>query len=254
MNSEKRRAFFLGLLIVAMLLVLSACVAPVAPAEPAQAPSDGQMSAPVDSPELTIEQLANATYSGIYEEPITLTDGRYEGEPFVEGGAARPTVQLIRGTVIYGDLNGDGVNDAAMVLVENSGGSGVFNYVGAQVNQDGQPVDAGTVLLGDRTQIQSAKIENEQIVIDIVTQGPDDAMCCPTTKMRMSYALQDGMLAEVGAEDMGTVSLDDLMGTSWVLNRLDQDQLVLPDTAITASFADGPSQRFGRMQQLQRCG
>ena len=254
MNSEKRRAFFLGLLIVAMLLVLSACVAPVAPAEPAPAPSDGQTSAPVDSPELTIEQLANATYSGIYEEPVTLTDGRYEGEPFVEGGAARPTVQLIRGTVIYGDLNGDGVDDAAMVLVENSGGSGVFNYVGAQVNQDGQPVDAGTVLLGDRTQIQSAKIENEQIVIDIVTQGPDDAMCCPTTKMRMSYALQDGMLAEVGAEDMGTVSLDDLMGTSWVLNRFGSGSVGVAGHSDHGFLCRWTSQRFGRMQQLQRCG
>ena len=155
MTIDKRRASLLGLLIAVFALVLSACIAPV---EPAQAPSDEQMPAAADSSELTIEQLGNATYGGIYDEPVTLTDGYYEGEPFVEGGASRPIVQLIEDTVIYGDLNGDGIDDAAMLLVENSGGSGVFTYVGAQLNQDGQPVDAGTVLLGDRTQIQSAVI------------------------------------------------------------------------------------------------
>jgi heat shock protein HslJ len=39
---------------------------------------------------------------------------------------------------------------------------------------------------------------------------------------------------------MGIVSLDDLMGTSWVLENLNFDQQpVLPDTEITATFADG---------------
>ncbi len=177
--SRNRQTYIFGLLIATTALLLSACIAPILPAD-----SGEQMPDAAASSELTVEQLGNATYSGIYDEPVTLTDGLYEGEPFVEGGAARPTVQLIEETILYGDLNGDGVADAAMILVENSGGSGVFNYVGAQVNQDGQPVDAGIVLLGDRTQIQSAVIEEGQLVIDMVTQGPEDAMCCPTLKLR----------------------------------------------------------------------
>ena len=234
--SRNRQTYIFGLLIAMTALLLSACIAPI---QPAPADSGEQMTDAPASSELTVEQLGNATYSGIYDEPVTLTDGLYEGEPFVEGGAARPTVQLIEDTILYGDLNGDGVDDAAMMLVENSGGSGVFNYIGAQINQDGQPVDAGTVLLGDRTQIQSGVIEDGQIVIDMVTQGPQDAMCCPTLKLRTSYAVQDGTLAEVGSEEMGTVSLDDLMGTSWVLTQLAPDQPLAPDTEITASFADG---------------
>ncbi|MDH4030864.1 MAG: hypothetical protein OEU49_08450, partial [Chromatiales bacterium] len=35
---------------------------------------------------------ANATYLGIYDEPVTLRDGVFEGRPFVEGGASRPRV------------------------------------------------------------------------------------------------------------------------------------------------------------------
>ncbi len=46
-------------------------------------------------------------------------------------------------------------------------------------------------------------------------------------------------MVEVGSEEMGTVSLDDLMGTSWVLTQLAPDQPPAPDTEITASFADG---------------
>jgi len=188
---------------------------------------------------LTQDQLKNATYSSIYDEPVTLTDGVYEGEPFVEGGASLPTVQFIDNTSVYGDLSGDGVDDAASLLVENSGGSGVFSYVGAQLNQDGQPIDAGSALLGDRTQVISMAISSGQIVVEVVTPGPDEPLCCGTLKVRKTLALQDGKLVEVGSEELGSVSLDDLMGTSWVLERLNFDQPTLTEVTVTADFADG---------------
>ena len=40
----------------------------------------------------TLEQLANMTYKGIYEHAITLTNGRWEGKPFVAG---RPAVSAL---------------------------------------------------------------------------------------------------------------------------------------------------------------
>ena len=45
---------------------------------------------------LTEEVVRNATYPFKWEETgeVTLTDGRYEGEPFVEGGTARPPLGL----------------------------------------------------------------------------------------------------------------------------------------------------------------
>jgi|GEM_PF-1538734 len=192
-----------------------------------------------DPKPLTVEALANATYSGIYDEPVTLTDGVYEGEPFDEGGVARPVVQYIDNSEVYGDLTGSGLDDAAVLLVENSGGSGVFSYVGAQLNQDGQALDGGTALLGDRTQVISMVIENGQVVVDIVTAGPDEALCCGTLKLRKTLALKNGKLAEVGSEELGTVALDDLMDTRWVLERLNFDQPALSDSIITAEFANG---------------
>jgi hypothetical protein len=76
---------------------------------------------------LTVAQLQNATYSGIYDEPVTLVDGQYEGEPFTPDSASRPVVSYLGEA--FGDLDGDGVEDAAVFLVENSGGTGDFVYV-----------------------------------------------------------------------------------------------------------------------------
>lgn len=188
---------------------------------------------------LTVAELQNATYSGIYEEPVTLTNGKYEGEPFDEGGSSRPTVEYWG--EVFGDLDGDGLEDAAVFLVENSGGTGSFVYVSAQLNQNGQPVDAGTVSIEDRIQVKSAAIENGQIKLEITTEGPGDAACCKSHKTNKTYALQNGQLAEIPGpeETLEKISAADLNGTTWTLLELNPDQSALADTPVTISFADG---------------
>ena len=187
---------------------------------------------------LYLDKLKNAVYNGIYDEPVKLSDGLYEGEPFVAGGAARPTVNLVDRLVAAGDLNADDVEDAAVLLGENSGGSGFFTYLAAMVNEAGSPINAATTLLGDRVQIKSMVIDNGQILVEIVTQGPDDPLCCPTLKLRVSYQLQGDRLVELAVQEQGTISLEDLDGTSWLLVDLNFDQQpVLPGTEITLSFS-----------------
>ncbi len=83
------------------------------------------------------------------------------------------------------------------------------------------------------------EIAEGQVTAEIVTQGPDEGMCCGTLKVRKTLALQDGQLAEIASEELGTVSLDDLMGTQWMLHRLNFDQPPLVDVMISADFADG---------------
>lgn len=200
-----------------------------------------EVIAPVDQSVLTVEELINGTYSGIYEEPVTLTEGRYEGEPFVEGSASRPIVEYINGSELYGDLDGDGIEDAVVFLVESSGGTGNFVYIAAQLNQDGQPVDAGAVLIEDRIQVKSATIENGQINLEIITEGPGDAACCKSHKADKTYTLQDGRLTDVSSEEenLERISAADLNGTSWTLLELSEEQPALADTEVTISFADG---------------
>lgn len=208
--------------------------------------SDTVVTTPVTPPVATdpaalgSTELENATYSGIYDEPVTLTDGLYEGEPFGEGDPARPTVRYIDNSALYGDLDGDGVEDAVVFLSESGGGSGNFVYVAAQRNQNGQPVDAGAVVLEDRIQVKSATIEAGQIKLEITAEGPGDAACCKSHKTQKTFTLQNGQLTEVSGEpeSLEKVSAADLNGTSWTLLELDTEEPVPAEPAIIINFTE----------------
>ena len=144
--------------------------------------------------DLALEALQNASYQRVYDEPVQLTDGRYEGEPFVPGGASRPTVTFVNHA--FGDLNGDGTTDAAVALVENSGGSGVFWYLAAMINRDGKLFNVATHFLGDRWQVQSMSMRAGEIVLNVVTHGPEDPMCCPSVEKSLTFVFQDGQWVE----------------------------------------------------------
>jgi heat shock protein HslJ len=173
--------------------------------------------------QLTLDALRNATYPSEWEEgdAITLTDGRYEGEPFVEGGATRLVVTLIS-PFAFGDLNGDGVDDAAVILVANPGGSGTFYSLEAVASDGGEPVHLASYPLGDRVKVRSLAIEDGQIALEMVAHGPDDPMCCPTQVVRNTYALEGGALVEVGSEVIGAAeepgevaAPPELLGRPW---------------------------------------
>lgn len=197
---------------------------------------------------MSIDALKNATYSGIYDEPVQLTGGLYEGQPFVEGGASRPTVTFVDGFYAFGDVTGDGVADAAVFLAENSGGSGVFTYLAVVSMQDDRPVNLGTAWLGDRGELVSVTIADGQIAVDMVTQGPDDAMCCATLEVVQTFALQNGELTLVSTDEIGTISTAALDGTAWTLvsyGEYGQPSSVLPNTSITITFDAAESRIAG---------
>ena len=65
------------------------------------------------------DELANATFEGIHDQPVALADGSWEGEPFEPGAASRPAVGLVRHFWMGGDLNGDGTEEAVVLLWKN---------------------------------------------------------------------------------------------------------------------------------------
>ena len=142
------------------------------------------------------ELIRNAEYQGIYDYPVQLTDGRYEGEPFVPGSASRPTVRLWKEPVAFGDLDGDNLDDAVAILLEDSGGSGTFRYLVAISFEDNTAKNVATTSVGDRIKIHSITIQDNLITISATIHGPNDAMCCPTLDTTLTYRLQDGQLIE----------------------------------------------------------
>jgi heat shock protein HslJ len=184
----------------------------------------------------TPEQLGNIAYTGIFEHAITLTNGRWEGEPFVAGGSSRPAVGLIDDFILTGDLNADGNDEAVVLLWESTGGSGVYTYIAVTGLRDDKPYTLDTALIGERVQVRAGRIVGKRIELDVVQQGPGDAACCPSQKATRYWNLDASGLHVNPPRITGRLSLADLAGTEWVLNRLDVNEKLASQPEITLVF------------------
>lgn len=202
---------------------------------------DQETESPVVAALPTHEQLANAAYSGIYDEPVTLTDGLYEGEPWVEGGNARPRVQLIDGMSATGDLDSDGVEEIVVLVTEMSGGTGENLYLAVMRGEDGAAVNVGTALVGDRIKLRSMGIAGSRLRLEVLQAGPEDAMCCPGELATREWAFTDAGFAEVATEVTGRLSLAALVGPEWVLTGLDFREPAPAEPEITMVIAEDGS-------------
>ncbi len=141
---------------------------------------------------LTETALQNAAYRGILQNPVVLSGGRFEGEPFAPGSASRPVVTLVPGVMATGDLVGDASDEAVVALAQNAGGSGVFMYLAVVRDDRGSPDNFATISLGDRARITALAIDDGNLVADLVEHGPNDPMCCPTQAVRREWRFDDG--------------------------------------------------------------
>ena len=158
---------------------------------------------------LSVENLKNGMYQGIEPEVIPLTDGKYEGEPYTKGGAMHNVVIFYK--YAFGDLNGDEVDDAVVLLINDPGGSGTFRHLAVVINQYGVLVNADTIFVGDRTQVKKLFIKDNQIIFEAVEVGPDDPYCCGTQKVRKTYVFQKGKLIESSITYLGSTIHDAIL-------------------------------------------
>jgi hypothetical protein len=123
---------------------------------------------------------------------VTLANGEHR-QPAAPGSATEIVVTLTD-PIAFGTLNGQPA--AAVVLVTEPGGSGVFYELAAVLLQGGRPVNVATTLLGDRIKVEAIAIQNDQIVVDMVAHAPTDPLCCPTQRLRVTYELRDDQLIQ----------------------------------------------------------
>ena len=188
---------------------------------------------------IALDELSNIAYSGIYERSVTLVDGVYEGEPFVPGGASRPRLELLKGLYATGDIDGDGVEGAWVLLNESSGGSGEFLYLAAVTTADGKLRNAGTLIVGDRVNVIALRGANSQVSLDYVAAAPGEAACCPTLIVSAVYGLKDGELTELSRKEEGKLGLDRLAGGAWRLVQFGRNDPVPEGVVIEAKFEKG---------------
>jgi len=147
------------------------------------------LPAPVSA--LTVELLRNGTYdlSAFTGTPrtVTLVNGSYASS--TDPAAVDYLSVSMSDLVAFGDLNYDSLNDAAVILGINTGGSGTFVYIAAVLNIGGSPAQVASVFIDDRPMINSLSIASGEILSDIITHGVDDPMCCPSFQTRQGFRL-----------------------------------------------------------------
>lgn len=182
---------------VAALLLAPGCAGPGIPqgtdAAPPQTPPPAETVATGSG--VTLESLRNATYR--WDESsgytIQLRDGKFRG-PLVSGSLDETRVSMLD-RIGRGDLDGDGVEDAAVVLVNDPGGAATFFVLVAVLNRGGAPDPIGNLLLGDgKIQVGGITIEGGKIFVDVVRPAADVPSTAPTRRIKESYKLVAGRL------------------------------------------------------------
>jgi hypothetical protein len=162
-----------------LLVLLSACT-----------PED--LPPPETATELSAAVLRSATYTSLYVE---------EGQVLLDGGIFEDTARRVAVYFIpeyaVGDLDQDGVPDAAVVLATNTGGSGTFYDLAVVLNRDGVPENRATFFLGDRVPVDRIRIVDEEIQVELTMHGPADPMCCPSLEVTRKFRLVGAELEEI---------------------------------------------------------
>jgi hypothetical protein len=163
--------------------------------------------------------LANARYTGVLPRALELDDGVFVAG--TGGGASRDEVRLL-GVTPLGDVDGNGVDEAAVVLRRSGGGSGSFIYLGIADRDD---LDAIPMqLVGDRVQIRALSATAGEVHADVVRAGPEDAACCPGEAVTLSWRYTGGTLSTPHAGVARRLGIEDFAG-NWQLESLDDAAL-----------------------------
>jgi hypothetical protein len=143
-------------------------------------------------PELTWQQLRNATYPSQVAPGSTVTpvDGELYG-PAADGSAP---VARLADIAAFGDLDVGGSGDTAVFLLEATGPETWATSVVAVLNNDGQPAPQAPVLLGTNAFVRSAEIAGRQLAVRFRSVEAGSANADVFSEVSHTYALQGEML------------------------------------------------------------
>jgi hypothetical protein len=144
-----------------------------------------------ETPVLTLTALKNTSYFlPDVQQTVTLTDGSY-----TNGSSTDPLTVTLLPQVAFGDMNGDGSQDAAVLLAENRGGSGTFVSLAVVFDQKGSLVHTNnSVVIDDRPVIEDLTLQNGKVSVKALIHGPNDPMTNPTLETSLTYAVSNGDL------------------------------------------------------------
>ena len=137
----------------------------------------------------------NAIYI-VEGQEIRLVDGRSEIES--APGSASKVITSVFGKPVYGNIDGEGDADAALILTYDPGGSGTFYYVAVALNANGFYLGTRAILLGDRVVPQNISVRNGVIVVNYANRAIGEPMATPPSVGTSRYlVLERNVLKEM---------------------------------------------------------
>ncbi len=115
-------------------------------------------------------QAENQTFDGrnstftIDSKSVTLING--VSETPIPNSSAKITTNYF-GNEAIGDLNGDGLEDKAFLITQNSGGSGTFFYVVVALKTNSGYKTTNAFFIGDRIAPQSTEIHSDSMELHV---------------------------------------------------------------------------------------
>ena len=183
------------LLLAIFLLGCRPVQAPPTTAPSVSSPAAATMTSVPVTPTLQVATLIrNAKYQlGIPDslQVVQLKDGKYEQGT---AGSADYISVTLTDFIAAGDVDGDGKDEVAALIAENSGGTGVFVFLTIYKMTGGTPTFLTSSIIDDRAQPNALSIENNEVFVDVTVHATDDPMCCPTLHTARHYRLINGQL------------------------------------------------------------
>lgn len=137
----------------------------------------------------------NAAYA-IDGFAVVLVNGKAEQE--AAPGSTEKIETSVFGEPVRGDLNGDGREDAAVMLVHNPGGSGTFYYAAAALNTLMGTKGTNAVFLGDRIAPQTLELREDAVIANYAERNPGEPMTArPSVGVSKYLVVKEGTLQEI---------------------------------------------------------
>ncbi|UCH75636.1 MAG: hypothetical protein JSU82_07340 [Rhodospirillales bacterium] len=131
--------------------------------------------------------------------PAAPTDARYEiagtvvqldrgkaETPAAPGSATKIRTHVL-GSPAFGDLDGDGDDDAVLWLVHDPGGSGTFHYIAAAINETSGFRGTSGVLVGDRIAPGEMSIDQRRVTVRFAGRRATEPMAATPTVPRVRH-------------------------------------------------------------------
>ncbi len=135
------------------------------------------------------EGYNNAEYE-IEGKKVKLSEGFAETETVP--GSASKTITRYFGNELKADLDGNGLEDVVFLLIQETGGSGVFFYVVAALNTKNGYVGSDGYFLGDRIAPQSTELSQNPehdrvVVVNYADRLPGEPMSAEPSVGKSAY-------------------------------------------------------------------